>query len=495
MNSRLVFPGRNVLLRYVLSQTKRDVHRVASKTANSPTREEETSNGENRPTRKEINRTANRSAKQKIREAASTQDIQDASNGKVMRMLETNMRSHNIGESWRWYQELVSRNEREPRMSAPPVPSAVVPRRVANSAEMRMIRAHTCMLDTLCVKHQFGYNKLELRQLGVMAREVLGGITRVGGTLSSTQANAIILLFTASGDAQAAHQVWQYAALSGLARDVTNYNSFIACLTAARQYDQAFALVQEMQSSGIQPNTLTQNLLIKLHGLTGNLQAAKDTFAFTCSFPGDLTKAATRYSDKKHSYWDDAVEDLCLCGGTVQTCNAMLDVLGMNGLVDEMHELLIRMCKLDTSAGVPGPDKITRMIQSGSFLLPRGPLAPNMDTFHTLIKWRSEYWDLDTAEQYVQLMDACGFAPVSKTFKLMITYKTVARDLQKCSELAFRMVSDYKIDPSPYLIKMLEWATEENDKMEESIRISEAQRPSSFLGFSLKSRSDSPPAS
>ncbi|KAJ1801586.1 hypothetical protein LPJ59_000151 [Coemansia sp. RSA 2399] len=450
MTGRLVFRGKSVLSRVGVCQTKRGARHISK---------------------------------------SATPTYEEASNMRALVELDKSMRAHNIGESWRWYQELAGRNERETPVNKPLIASAVVPRRMAGSAGIQMMRAHTCMLQALNLRKQFGYDKEDLYKLGAMTSAVLSNVTREGVTLSSAHVNRILRLFTVSGNVQAACQIWQYAALSGVARDVTNYNSMISCLISAKEYDYAFTLVNEMAPSGIQPNSTTHNLRIKLHGLVGDLQAARDLFAYTCGSPGPKP---TRKSDKKTEYWADAVEDFWLCGATTVTYNIMLDVLGMNGLVDEMHELLVRMCGLDASGEIPTTETLTRMVREGAVELPRKPLALSIETFHVLIKWHAKYWDLEAVEQYLLLMVACGFKPVPKTFKQIITHETVGRDLRKCSELALRMVTEYGLKPSAFLVRMLERATEENNAMKEKIKMSEKQGLTSLFGFSWKSKPKDP---
>ncbi|KAJ2846661.1 hypothetical protein GGI22_006186 [Coemansia erecta] len=475
MTRRLVFRGKGVFSGFGMCQNKRGTHHISRSITTESAKAPITA-----------------SAKAPVTESAAPTH-EEASNMRALVELDKSMRAHNIGESWRWYQELTSRSEREAPVNNPSllIASSVVPRRAAGSARFQMMRAHTCMLQALDLRKQFGYNKEDLYKLGAMASAVLRNVTREGVALSSAHLNKILRLLTVSGSVEAACEIWQYAALSGVARDVTNYNSMISCLISAKAYDYAFTLVNEMVPSGIQPNSATHNLRIKLHGLVGDLQAARDLFAYTCGLPGPK---AARKSDKKPEYWADAVEDFWLCGATTATYNIMLDVLGMNGLVDEMHELLVRMCGLDTSGKIPTIEMLTRMVREGAVELPCKPLALSIKTFHVLIKWRAKYWDLEAAEQYLLLMVACGFKPVPKTFKQIITYETVRRDLRKCNELALRMVTEYGLKPSAFLVRMLEWATEENNAMKEKIRISEEQSlASSLFGFSWKSKPEDPP--
>ncbi|KAJ2547380.1 hypothetical protein EV175_005245 [Coemansia sp. RSA 1933] len=418
----------------------------------------------------------------------------EACNAEVMGRFMNSVRDHRISDAWKWYRVLAERSHGEGSEEEKGViPGQAVARRVANGMSVRMMTVYGNMLQALSIKDQFGYNREDLRQMVAMACEVLDSMAQMGGTLSSAQLNWTMRLFAAAGDVKAAQAVWQHATLGGLARDVTNYNAFMACMVSANELDQAFALLREMAASGIQPNMMTQNMSIMLHGLAGDLQSARDVFSFVCSFPGPLANVHRRFTDaSKHQYWHDSVEDLCLCGPRTATYNAMLDVLGMNGLVDEMHELLVRMCHIDTSNGVPSAADITRMLQNGTFELPHRPLAPDRKTFHVLIKWRAQYWDLDTAEQYVRLMAACGIKPVPKTFKLMITPKTAEQQVDRCLELVELMAEEYNLEQPMSIIRMLDRATRSRDEMKEMIRISEEEdkkHPTSFLGIPLGRRS------
>ncbi|KAJ2814298.1 hypothetical protein GGI24_006431, partial [Coemansia furcata] len=165
-----------------------------------------------------------------------------------------------------------------------------------------------------------------------------------------------------------------------------------------KEYERAFKVVEEITEAGLRPNVLTQSYLIRLYGQSGDLAAARRVF--------------------------DGVSG----GGSVLAYNEMLDVLGMNGLVEEMRQLFLQMTGL--SAFTSDLSELTADACQRAVSM----AIPNRETFHALIKWHSQYWDVDMATKYVRAMsEAFGIQPVAKTFKLIITHQTATREFQKCA--------------------------------------------------------------
>ncbi|KAJ1991196.1 hypothetical protein GGI25_004838 [Coemansia spiralis] len=405
-------------------------------------------------------------------------------NRQIVGELERNARNHNIEQSWKWYATLLHRCHNESQhstaSSSSPCPTrAVISRRMANSASIHLDAAHTAVFSTLSLKNHHGYTRHHMDELTLMVKDVLK--SAANKQLAGGQINQLLGLFATSNNMEAARQLWQHAVLSGMPLDVANYNAYLNCMVFTKNYDLAFELVREMRESGRQPNSYTQQLLVRLYGLTGDLRSARGVFAFVCSFPGPADQAAARYTDGADQYWDNAVEDLNLCGPTVGLYNEMLDVLGMNGLVDEMHALFLRMLGLEPAASIA--DLVDGMA-SKKISVQNAPIVPNRDTFHTLIKWHAKYWDLDTAEALVQMMYMCGAQPVPKTLKLMVNRETAMRDAQRCGSLALKMATEYGVTPSQNVVRTLEWAVKKTEEMRAMVEEAESQR-SSIFGLAL----------
>ncbi|KAJ2098826.1 hypothetical protein IW146_009897, partial [Coemansia sp. RSA 922] len=225
-----------------------------------------------------------------------------------------------------------------------------------------------------------------------------------------------------------------------------------------KEYERAFEVVKEISEAGLQPNASTKGFLIRLYGRTGDLAAARRVF--------------------------DGVSG----GGAVLAYNDMLDVLGMNGLVDEMRQLFLKM------TGLAAFTNDLSELTADAYRQAVRVVAPDRETFHVLIKWHSQYWDIDTATQYVRVMtEVFDIQPVAKTFKLIITPQTAVREFQKCASVGVLMGEKYGIEPPVYILRTLERAGKKLASMEEKIRKSEAQRSSVFSGL-FGSSSDDPSA-
>ncbi|KAJ2485981.1 hypothetical protein EV174_001395 [Coemansia sp. RSA 2320] len=292
-------------------------------------------------------------------------------------------------------------------------------------------------------------------ELGERARRVVENMNKGGLDVSRQDLNGLMNSFVRNNDAT--DQIWQFATLGGITRDVTNYNCYINAKLYGKQYERAFEVYREMQGAGIAGNTYTSTCLIRLYGATGDLIAARRVF-------------------------DGVLSELGRGGPNVHVYNAMLDVLGTNGLMEEMRDLFLRMVGLaDYSGGdVSGFGKD----ECRGGLERMGAIAPDRSTFHVLAKWHAQYWDLGTAKKYVELMaGGYGIQPVAKTFKVMVNVKTAMRDFQGCCELGVMMAERYDITPPGHIMRALERAGKVRKDMEDKIRESEEQASSLLSAF------------
>ncbi|KAJ1934946.1 hypothetical protein EC988_008645, partial [Linderina pennispora] len=276
------------------------------------------------------------------------------------------------------------------------------------------------ILSVLNLKHVVSYTPYHASRMTERIKKVLKTVAESGGALTSRDLNALLGYFASIKNSEAADHIWQYAALSGMPRDITNYNSYVNAKLVVGELDRALETIREIRRAGLQPNSYTQASLIRLYGLLGDLEAAKRVFGFACSST-KLAVWAEKFMQfvKKHiGYWQDSLEDANLSGPTVHIYNEMLDVLGMNGMVEEMRALFEEMV-------------VEREIK------------PTRKSFEVMIKWHAKYWDMDSAEKYLEMMPGCKVQPTPATFKLLITPETATRDLNRCGKLAMEMTTKY----------------------------------------------------
>ncbi|KAI8323177.1 hypothetical protein GQ54DRAFT_258661 [Martensiomyces pterosporus] len=396
------------------------------------------------------------------------------------------IRNRDITQAWYLYSRLLQRSKKdEEKLEAqdPLLEGKVVPRRLAKSPKLRVHALHSKLLSVLNLKGVRAYNSKFTEQLTERIKRVLSTVAAEGGELSAGDLNHLLAYFASVKNDEAVDHVWQYAALSGMPRDITNYNAYVNAKIVIGQYEQALEAAREIRQVGLQPNTYTQACLIRLYGLTGDLQAARRVFNFVCSSAAGASSQAERHLARAHArvqYWQNAVDDLHLCGPNVYVYNEMLEVYGMNGLVDDMDMLLWRMLGMGEHVEM---DQITAEAVEGARAAQT--CKPNRKTFHTMIKWHATYWDLKTAAKYMELMQIYGITPNAATFKLMITKDTAVRDLQTCGELALAMTTKYGIPPIRSVVNTLEVAAKKVKSMDEMIREAETQRSTLFPSLSL----------
>ncbi|KAJ1955445.1 hypothetical protein GGI12_005556 [Dipsacomyces acuminosporus] len=398
------------------------------------------------------------------------------SNQRMLAAFDKSVRDNNITHSWYLYNRLLerSKNSTEQTDKYPLLAKRVVPRRLLMSPKLRQASLHSKILSVLKLQNVHVYNPRITEKLTEMVRSVLGTIDAEGGELSTSDLNNLLGYFASVKNAEAVDHVWQYATLSGMPRDITNYNAYINANIVTGQYDRALEVAREVRQAGLQPNTYTQTCLIRLYGLTGDLESAKRIFALVCS-SSTLGQASRRVQ-----YWQDAVDDAHLSGPNVYVYNEMLQVYGVNGLVDDMRSLFMRMLGLDGKAELDQvADAVVRQTKHTRLC------RPNIDTFHTMIKWHAKYWDLERAVKYMEMMQLYGIKPTASTFKLMITKDTAVRDLRRCGELALEMTTKYGIAPVRSIVNVLEVSAKKVKSMDEMIRESEMQRSTLFPSLSL----------
>ncbi|KAJ2793092.1 hypothetical protein H4R20_006646 [Coemansia guatemalensis] len=304
-----------------------------------------------------------------------------------------------------------------------------------------------------------------------------------GHVINSKQVNQLLKFFATAQNGEGANHVWQYATLSGVALDITNYNSYINAAIATDQLGRAAEIVQEIRQRGLQPNTYTRASIIRLYGRLGDLTAARQAFGAACrhaEVPAGIAAVGiceTEDAWAAQAYWKNATEDMRVSGVNIHVCNEMLNVLGLNGLVDEMRNMaghLLGMPNATTAA------EISAALASGETPHTHRGLRPNIQTFHILVRWHAAYWDLDAAMEYARVMRNYGIDPVSKTLKLIVTAETAKRDVRKCSEISVAMRRELDVLVPGSVVRILERASEETRKMEEMVRQAELQRSTLF---------------
>ncbi|KAJ2162817.1 hypothetical protein GGF46_000381 [Coemansia sp. RSA 552] len=386
---------------------------------------------------------------------------------KLYNLLRKFVQANNIEGSWGAYQLLLkkSRAEREVEpASGLGLSRNAVPRRKALTAEMQVREANELMPRVLGLKAMHGYTAAQIDTMARRARLLLGEIARSGQVLPSRTLNEVLGLFATARNGEAADRVWQYAVLSTAPLDVTNYNSYINAMIRAENLTRAFEISNEMRQRGIQPNGFTRVLRIRLCGLAGDLPAARREFGEACRYSRIPVDPGIPVPMPAQEYWHDAHDDLRLGGGGVHACNAMLEVLGMNGLMDELRLVFAQMLGLQTH------DEVDSAASPG-----QAAVRPTMETFHVMIKWHAKYWDLDGAMRHVRLMPRFHLRPEPKTVKLLITPETAHRNVRACADIAVELASEFHIVLPASTLRILNAASKAAQKMDDMVRASEDQ--------------------
>ncbi|KAJ2190174.1 hypothetical protein EV181_001188 [Coemansia sp. RSA 532] len=339
------------------------------------------------------------------------------------------------------------------------------PRDLPLSARPYIHDAHSRILRVLHINSIHGYSRPHLDQLAQWAAQYVREAAADSHVLAASDVNTLLHVFAVQRNGTAADHVWQYATLTGVVADVTNYNAYINACLRAGNYGRAFEVVREMRERGVQPSTWTQAYLIRLYGETGDLESARREFARACRNSPWTGVAETSSIGTK--YWQEKTDDHGVYGLGIGTFNEMLGVLGRNGLMSEMRDLFMRFTGLSVEA--TDGELQARAQHTG--------LRPNAHTFHELIHWHATYWDMDTAVNIVRLMSKCGVRPVPKTLKLIVTPQTAERDVETCAQIAILLREEYGVQVSQSVVRIIETAREKAEEMEEQIKSAESQNP------------------
>ncbi|KAJ2779964.1 hypothetical protein H4R18_003710 [Coemansia javaensis] len=387
--------------------------------------------------------------------------------------LDQSIRSRRPDEAWRCYDQLVQLSRRE-RDAAPADPDGAVPRRYSGSARAHVGEAHRRILAALSMAGPD-------RRAPESAEQLMRGVTMFlresgadGQMLSSRQLVALLNFFARARNADAADAAWQYATLTGLPLDITCYNAYLNALVFAGQLARALDLVREIKRAALQPTAYTHATLIRLYGRSGDQPAARRQFESACrSLPPARTGRDAITNRERDApglpYWEDAVDDLRTSAANVYVYNEMLDVYGMNGMVDDMRALFLRLLGQGGHGGALadiGAEAVRRATRA------RG-IRPNAASFHVMIKWHAAYWDLDSAAEYMHLMSRCGIAPTAKTLALLVTAKAALRDVDKCAEIVRLAASRYAVETPAVVARRIEVAARKRDEMAEMVRQAE----------------------
>ncbi|PIA13264.1 hypothetical protein COEREDRAFT_94674 [Coemansia reversa NRRL 1564] len=406
----------------------------------------------------------------------------------IFHQLQRSIQAGSMQQAWGYYSDLLKRRRQEQRLRKESTISdrqAVLTREFAASAQAHIHEAHGRILSTLDLKHMHAYNQEHIEKLAKRVRIFLREMAGDGHVINSKQVNQLLGFFATARNGEGANHVWQYATLSGVALDITNYNSYINAAITTGQLDRAVEIIQESRQRGLQPNTYTRASIIRLYGRLGDLTAARQAFGTACrcaEVPAGIAAVGiceTEDTWATQAYWKNATDDKRVSGVNIHVCNEMLNVLGLNGLVDEMRQMaghLLGMPNTTTAAD------INTELASGKTPHTHRGLRPNIKTFHILVKWHAAYWDLDSAMEYVRVMQKYGIKPVSKTLKLIVTPDTANRDVRKCAEIAVAMRQELDVLISRSVVRILEHASKKTKKMEEMVRQAEMQRSTLFTG-------------
>ncbi|KAJ1735467.1 hypothetical protein LPJ61_000533 [Coemansia biformis] len=371
---------------------------------------------------------------------------------------------------------------------------AVASQQSADSASTYVRQAHQRILEMLDVRLLGQYSHVQIGQLAKGASLFLREAAADGHVLSSKQLVRLFDFFAAAKNSEAADSVWQYATLTGIPLDITCYNAYLNALIFTDQNARALDIAKEIKARGLQPTAYTHACLIHLYGRSGDLEAARRQFGSACRSsqvpPGIGVEARQDAARPSQPYWYDAVDDMRLCGTNVYICNAMLEIYGANGMVDNMRLLFLQLLGLEGYAGDidnVGQEAVREAVKA------RG-LRPVARTFHVMIKWHAAYWDMESAVKYVRLMSRCGVPPAPKTLKLLVTKATVKRDVAECARIALLMGSEYGVEVPRTIVQMIEAAAQKQAEMDEMIRQAEQQHVSIFSGLSRPAGGDAPPS-
>ncbi|KAJ2772677.1 hypothetical protein IWQ57_001665 [Coemansia nantahalensis] len=425
---------------------------------------------------------------------ATSQATSQAPGGKeILNKLSHSIRCRNVDSAWKHYRQLVAGSRREKYKAGST--SAVDPaghafagvvssQQRAASARECVREAHQRILEMLNVRHLGSYTAAQLEQLAKGVELFLREAAADSHALSSKQLVGLFNFFAAARSSAAVDSIWQYATLSGVPLDIACHNAYINALAFTGQTARALDAAGTLKTRGLQPTAYTYACLIGLYGQAGDLEAAVRHFRAACLSSGVPAgvgaEARQAGAVQPQPYWHDAISDTRLCGANIHVCNAMLDVYGANGMVQEMRQLFLRLLGLDGYTG--GISTISREAARDA-VRARG-IQPVAQTFHTMIKWHAAYWDLAAAVEYTHLMSRCGVPPTSRTLKLLVTKDTVQRDVAACANVAVLMGAEYNVEVPSNVVRLIETAAQKRAEMDEMVRQSETQHSSILSGLS-----------
>ncbi|KAJ1719449.1 hypothetical protein LPJ53_005800, partial [Coemansia erecta] len=344
-------------------------------------------------------------------------------NAQLLARLDTSARRHDIHGAWHWYQVLLRRRTHEesnhPSISTD---SRIVPRRQQHSTLEYPL--DDTMLSTLSHKYLRHYSASDLSTLRRMISAALANLQRSGGTLSAARLVQLLDVCAANGDSEGgalADALWQQAALSGVARDAACYNAYANAKMRSGQLAEAAEVVREMDDgrAGVRGTSYTKMLAIRLHGYSGDLAEARRVFeSVRMGLEGPQRPVA--------DYMGDSA-DLGTAGLNVETYDAMLDVLGMNGMLDEMFRLFAELAGHPSAGSL---EQLVSLVSSDGAKRGRRGLRPHLSTFYVLLRWHAKYWDVAGCIRWIEAMSAFGLRPEARILNMVVTQENAVRELQ-----------------------------------------------------------------
>ncbi|KAJ2695483.1 hypothetical protein H4R19_005841 [Coemansia spiralis] len=429
-----------------------------------------------------------------VARAAGARAARVLSGREILDRLWHKIRCRSVFRAWWGYRRLVAESRRERQNQAikgldsgarpeQAFLGVVSSQRQAASARECVQEAHQRILEMLNVRHLSNYTRADLDMLSKEVGLFLSEASADKQVLSSRQVMRLFNFLAAARNSEAVDNVWQYATLSGVPLDITCYNAYLNALSFTGQTARALDVAGELRTRGLQPNSYTYACLIGLYGQSGDLDAAVRQFRSACLsstvLVGLRNEARRALGKATQPYWHDAVNNTRLCGANIHICNAMLEVYGVNGMVQEMRLLFLQLLGMDGyTGGIATIDGEAARAAAKS----RG-MPPVARTFHVMIKWHAAYWDMAAAVEYAQLMSRYGIPPTGQTLKLLVTQETVKRDVEACANVALLMSSEYSVEVPRNVVRLIEVAAQKRAEMDDMVRQAEGQHTSILSGL------------
>ncbi|KAJ2369463.1 hypothetical protein IW150_005149 [Coemansia sp. RSA 2607] len=393
-------------------------------------------------------------------------------NVQMVARLDTTARRHDIPSAWRWYQLLQQRRTREttqPTQSTtlphPPHDTRIVPRRQQHSAQSYALEDK--MLSALTHKRLGYYTPADLSTLRQMATTLVNTLHRRGGTLSPALLVQLLDVCAADGKEGGllADALWQRAALDGV-RDAACWNAYANTRVRAGHAGEAAEVVREVDGggAGVCPTAYTRALEIRLHGAAGDLAAARRVF--------ETVRAGIPGVRRTADYTRNGIGLSGLVALNTGTYDAMLDVLGMNGLLDEMQTLFFDLCGHPSAKSL---DHLVQIVSRFPYASSRRRLRPRMSTFRSLIRWHAKYWDVSGCVTWIESMHVFGLRPDAAILRSVVTPENAVRELQACGALALRLAEHYGVETPVEVVRTLERAAKKVARMHDQVRAAMGQ--------------------